>query len=167
MAPTVTRLRDFDTNQIDGEIKPQPTLHEMWRSAPRLPQEKNRWVSGPVSAHASLSPPPNPPPIQTLLYRLPLKGLNLVSRGRECTRWLTCLWRSLGDMSWCHVAWHMLTSVLYLCVIRAFKPQQYLRCLIDGCTTESYNMNSFFFFFFCSQCLCLQTCVSKRKGQMD
>lgn len=50
MAPTVTRLQDFDTNQRDGEIKPRLTLHEMLRSAPRLPQEKNRWISGPVSA---------------------------------------------------------------------------------------------------------------------
>lgn len=46
----------------------------------------------------------------TFLYRLPLKGLNegnLVSRGRKCTRWLTCLWWRFRDASWCHVEWHM------------------------------------------------------------
>lgn len=39
------------------------------------------------------------PPPRTLLYRLPLKGFNegdLVSPGRECAQWLTCLWCRFG-----------------------------------------------------------------------
>lgn len=64
----------------------------------------------------SVTPVSNPPNSPTLLYRLLLKGLNegnLVSRVRECTWWLTCLWQRFRDLSWCHVEQHMLTSSLF------------------------------------------------------
>lgn len=51
-------------------------------------------------------------------YHSGLNEGNLVSRGRERTQWLTCMWRFRGA-SWCHVEWHThaftrLTPALFL-----------------------------------------------------
>lgn len=95
--------------------KPQPSLLQWHSQLLQLPQDTNWWFLVLFLPCVSLHTPQPNPAHKTLWCRLALKGLNLVSPGRECTRWLTCEWRSSGDVSWCHVVRHMLlrrTSML-------------------------------------------------------
>lgn len=144
MASTVTRQQNLKTNQ-----KNQERRNNSWLSIRHgaVPSQEKMWenIFSPCFTHSNLQPPP---PI--LLYRLALKGLNegnLVSPGRECTRWLTCLQRRFGDLSWCHVEWHMLTSALFLYyLICALKILQYLH---------------FVYFIRCSRALKMGRCGAK------
>lgn len=69
----------------------------------------------PDSLHTSL----HHPQLSCTDYHSALNEGNLISHGRECTRWLTCLWGRFRGNGWCHVEWRMhaftgLTSP-YLC----------------------------------------------------
>lgn len=86
-----------------------------------------RLFPGPLLHSLQPSAPDSLPPAP--LYRLKgLNGGNLISHVSECTRWLTCLWQTFRDLSWCHVEWHMLTSALFssLLISCMYSPSVYL-----------------------------------------